>query len=61
MRSHYSTYIKPHLNPSKRGKNRSEMRKRNKTTDYTTMERGGNQPTYLGVTRKRSSKTTMKY
>jgi hypothetical protein len=60
MRSHYSTYIKPPLNPSKRGKRGSEIRKRKQTTDQTNMERR-NQPTYPRVTGKRSSKTTMKY
>jgi hypothetical protein len=61
MRSHYSTYIKPPLNPSKRGKNRSERRKRNQTVDETTMEKRGIQLTYPRVTRKGSSKTTVKH
>jgi hypothetical protein len=42
MRSYYSTYINPALNPSKRGKSGSEMRKRNQTMDQITVERGGN-------------------
>jgi hypothetical protein len=40
MRSYYSTYIKPPLNPSKRS--RSEMRRENQTIDQTTMEKRGN-------------------
>jgi hypothetical protein len=61
IRSYYSTCIKPPLNPSKRGKNRSKRRNRNQTMDQTTMERRGNQPAYPGVTGKRSSKTTAKH
>jgi hypothetical protein len=60
MRNHYSTYIKPPPNPSKRGKNGSKITKRNQTMDLTNVGERGNQYTYLGVTRKRSSQTTMK-
>jgi hypothetical protein len=59
MRSHYSACIRPPPNPSRRGKNGSEMRKRNKT-DQTNGE-GRNQPAYPRAIRKRSSKTTVKY
>jgi hypothetical protein len=59
MRSHYSTCIKPHLNPSRRGKSGSEMRKRNQT-DLINVERRS-QPVHLRATVKRSSKTTVKY
>jgi hypothetical protein len=61
MRSHYSTYIKPPLNPSKTGKNGNEMRKRNQTIDQITMGKRGIQPTHPRVTGKRRSKTTPKY
>jgi hypothetical protein len=61
MRNHYSIYIRPPLNPSKKGKSRSEIRKRNQTADQTTMERRRNKPAHLGVTRKRSSKITIRY
>jgi hypothetical protein len=58
MRSHYSTCIKPPPNPSKRGKNGSEMMTKNQTDQINGERR--NQPTHLGATRKRSSKITVK-
>jgi hypothetical protein len=58
MRSHYSTCTKPHPNPNRRRKSGSERRKRN-PTDQTNME-GRNPPTYLGATRKRSSRITVR-
>jgi hypothetical protein len=61
MRSHCPICIKPPLNPSKRGKNASERRKRNQTVDQTNMGKRGNQPIHPRVTRKRSSRTTMKH
>jgi hypothetical protein len=59
MRNHYSTCIKPPLNPSRRGKSRSEMRKRNQT-DQINMERR-NQPAHPRATGKGSSRTTVKH
>jgi hypothetical protein len=56
MRSHYSIYIKPPLNPNWRRKNGSERRKRNQT-NQTNMEKR-NPPTHLEVTRKESSRIT---
>jgi hypothetical protein len=56
MRNYYSIYIKPPLNPSKKEKSGSEMRRRNQT-----IERRRNKPTYPGVTGKRNFKTTAKY
>jgi hypothetical protein len=56
MRSHYSTCIKPPLNPNQRRKNGSKRRKRNQT-DQTNIEKR-NPPTHLEVTRKESSRIT---
>jgi hypothetical protein len=61
MRSHYTTYIKPPLNPSKKEKSRSEMRIENQAIDQTNRERRGNGPIYSRVTGRRSSKTTARY
>jgi hypothetical protein len=60
MRSHYSTCIKRPLNPNKRRKNGSKMRRRNQTVDQTNVGKRGNQPTHPRVTRRRSSRTTAK-
>jgi hypothetical protein len=60
MRSLYSTCTRLPPNPSKKGKSRSEMKKRKQPADQTNMERR-NQPIHLGVTRRRSSRTTMMY
>jgi hypothetical protein len=60
MRSHYSLCIKPPLNPSKRGKNGSEMRRRNPTVDQTNMGKRGNQPIHPRVTGRKGSRITAK-
>jgi hypothetical protein len=61
IRRHYSTCIKPPLNPSRGGKNGSKRRKRNQTADQTTMGKRGIQPIHPRVTGKRSSKITVKH
>jgi hypothetical protein len=59
-RSYYLACIKPPLNPSKKGKNGSEIRRRNQTVDQTNVEKRGNQPTHPRVTRRKSSRITVK-
>jgi hypothetical protein len=58
MRSHYLACIKPPQNPNRRRRSGSERRKRNQT-DQTNVE-GRNPPTHPGVTRKESSRITMR-
>jgi hypothetical protein len=58
-RNHYLACIKPPLNPSRRRKGGSETMTRNQT-DPTNVERRS-QPTHLGVTKKRNSRTTTRY
>jgi hypothetical protein len=57
MRSHSSAYIRPPPNPNRRRKSESERRNQ---TNQTNVERRS-QPTQLGATRKRSSRTTERY